>query len=123
ELAREAEHHFLQLAIADGVAERIARRRQVVEVAAARQLDGLERRFGGGAADHDRQVIRRTGGGAELPQLAVEELHQRLAIEQRLRLLEEEGLVGGSAALGDEKEAVLVAVDGIQLDLRRKVAA
>src|SRR4029079_1383954 len=46
---------------------------------------------------------------------------QAAALENRRRLLEEEGLVRRSAALGHEEEAVLVATGRIELELRGEV--
>ncbi len=94
-----------------------------VEGPGAGQLDRLQRQLGRGAADDDRQVVRRAGGGPQQPDLLVEERQQRLGVEQRLGLLEEEGLVGRAAALGDEQELVLVARSGEELDLGGEVGA
>jgi hypothetical protein len=48
---------------------------------------------------------------------------RRDGVQDGLGLLEEIGLVGRAAALGDEQEAVLVAVDGREVDLGRQVRA
>ena len=65
DFAGQLENLFLELDIAEGPRVLVARGRQVVEVAAARELDRLEGGLGGGPADHDRQVVRRAGRGAE----------------------------------------------------------
>src|SRR5512145_2693597 len=52
--------------------------------------------------DHEREVVGRAGRGAEALDLLGDEAPQRLRVQQRLRLLVEEGLVGRAAALGDE---------------------
>ena len=70
-----------------------------------------------------REVVRRAGRGAERAQLLVEEAQQARRVEQRLRLLEQEALVGRAAALGHEQELVRVAVDRVDLDLGRQVGA
>ncbi len=121
--AGELQHLGLEAAVAEGLAAAVALGRQVVEIARAGELDGLEGVFRRGAADDDGEVIGRAGGGAQRADLLVEELDQRFRIEHRLGLLVEEALVGGAAALGDEQELVLVAFLGIELDLRRQVVA
>ena len=98
-------------------------RRQAVEVARARELHGLERELGREPADHEREVVGRAGRGAERADLLGHEAQQRLRVEQRLRLLVEEGLVRRAAALGQEEQVVLVAGLGVDLDLRRQVRA
>ena len=122
-LARDLQHLLLQLQVAERAAARVASRRQRVEVARARELDGLHRELGRHAADDDREVVRRARCGAELARLLVDPLEQRLRVEPRLRLLEQERLVGRPAALRHEQEAVFVARSRIQLDLRRQVVA
>ena len=79
----------------------------VVQVAGRGELGDLERVLGRHPADHDRQVVRRAGRGAERAQLLVEEPGQPLRVQQRLRLLVEERLVGRAAALGHHQELVL----------------
>ena len=49
---------FFEFDVAERAAMRVARCRQVVEVATTRELDGLEGHLRGRAPDHDRQVIR-----------------------------------------------------------------
>ena len=122
-LLRQLHDRGLQLEVADGVAALTAPGGQIVEVAAARQLDGLECELGRRAADDDGEMIGRAGGGAEHAQLLLDEGEQRRRVEQRLGLLEEERLVGRAAALGDEQEMVFVPRDGVELDLRRQVGA
>ena len=96
---------------------------QRVEVARRRELRGLQRELGRRAADHEREVVRRARRGAERAQLLVEPAHQRRRVEQRLRLLEQQALVGRAAALGHEQQLVRVAVDRLDLDLGRQVGA
>src|SRR5690606_11616621 len=116
-------HALLELDVAERAAELVARARQVVERAAARELHGLQRRLGGAAADDDREVVRRAGRGAERADLPLQEGHQRVGLEHGPRLLEQEGLVRRAAALRDDQEAVLVALRRVELDLRRQVGA
>src|SRR5690606_26503131 len=61
----ELEHPPLELDVAEAVAGRRPRGGQAIEVAGRCELGGLERELGGRAADRDRQVVRRAGGGAE----------------------------------------------------------
>ncbi len=113
----------LQLGVADGVAARVAARRQVVEVATGGELHRLHRELRRRAADDDREVVGRTGRRAERLHLLLEEGQEALAAQDRRRLLVEERLVGRAAALGDEEEVVLVAAGGVELELGRQVGA
>src|SRR5579859_774673 len=122
-LARESQHLRLESGVAESLAELAAGSRQRVEIAATRKLHRLERELRRRAADYDREVIGRTGRGAEGADLLVDELHQRLRVQHRLGLLVEERLVGGAAALGDEEQVVLVALVGEEIDLRRQIVA
>jgi hypothetical protein len=84
-------------------------------------LDRLQAGLGRGAADHERQVIGRAGRGPEHLHLLGEELHEARGVQDRLRLLEQEGLVRRAAALGEHQEVVLHPVRGVDVDLRRQV--
>ena len=97
--------------------------RERVEVAGTGQLGQLQRVLGTRTADDDAQVIRRTGGGAERADLLVHPRGEAGRIEERLRLLEQQALVGRTAALGHEQELVRVATNGFDVDLGRKVVA
>ena len=129
----QLEDLLLQLEVPEAVGRHAARRRQVVEVVRGGVLRGLQRELRAGAADHHREVVRRARGGAERADLLVEELQHPLGVQDRLGLLEQEGLVGRAAALGHEEELVLrrgsvldpveTARRGVQLDLRRQVRA
>ena len=108
---REREHLGLERAIAEAAPERVALAGQRVEVARRRELGRLEAELRRRTADDDREVVRRTGGRAEAAQLRLDELHEARRVEQRLRLLEEQALVGRAAALRHEQQLVGVAVD------------
>ena len=121
---------LLELEVAEAVRGHRARRRQVVEVVRRGVLRGLERELRRRAADDDGQVVRRAGGRAERADLLVEELQHPGRVEDRLGLLEQEGLVGRAAALGHEQELVRRALPvlgrcrgRVQLDLRGQVGA
>jgi hypothetical protein len=103
------------------VAEVAAGGGQRIEVAGRGELGGLHRELGRRAADHDRQVVRRAGRGAEGPELLVQEGGEAPGVEEGLRLLEQVALVGRAAALRHEHQLVGVAVDGRDLDLGRQV--
>ena len=103
--------------------EVVARCGQRVEIARRRELRRLERVLGRRSSDDDTEVIRRTRRGAECADLLVDPLGEARRVEQRLGLLEQQALVGRAAALGDEQESVLVAVDRADLDLGRQVGA
>jgi hypothetical protein len=110
-------------AVAEHAAERIARGGQVVERVTARELDRLERVLGRRAADRDGEVIGRARRRADRADLLLEEAHQRLGVEQRLRLLEQERLVRRPAALRDEQQLVRVAGHRVDLHLRGQIGA
>ena len=114
---------LLQLGVAEPVRGGGPRRRQRVQVAGRGVLGGLQRELGAGAADHDGQVIRRAGGGAERADLLLQEPQHGRGAEHRLGLLVEVRLVRRAAALGHEQELVLPARGRVQLDLRGQVAA
>mmetsp|Transcript_66390 Transcript_66390/g.198308 ORF Transcript_66390/g.198308 Transcript_66390/m.198308 type:complete len:237 (-) Transcript_66390:192-902(-) len=107
--------------VAEGAAAGGARRWQRVVVARRRVLDSLERHLCREAADDDGEVVRRARGRAESRNLLRHERRQLFLVEERLGLLEEEGLVRRAAALGHELELVLRAGRREQLDLRRQV--
>jgi hypothetical protein len=94
ELLGEFEDARFEFRIADGVPEVAAFGWQRVEIAGGRQLGGLQRVLGRRTADHDREVVRRARRGPERAQLLVEETHEAVGIEERLRLLEQVALVG-----------------------------
>ena len=126
----ELEDLLLELEVAEAVRGHRARGRQVVEVVRRGVLRGLERELRRRAADDDGQVVRRAGGRAERADLLVEELQHPRRVEDRLGLLEEEGLVRRAAALGHEQELVLRALPvlvrcrrRVELDLRGQVGA
>ena len=120
-IAGEFEDLLLHLQVAEGVRLLRAPRRQAVEIARAGELDRLQVELGRHAADADGEVIRRARRGADCTDLLVEEGQHRLGVEPRRGLLEQEGLVGRAAALGDEQEPVLAALAGVDLDLRRQI--
>ena len=111
------------LQVAEGLAAFVAFGRQVIQIAGGSEFDGFERALGAGAADDKRQVIGRTGGGAEGFHLGHQEFFQTLRIEQGLGFLEQIGLVGAAAAFGNEQEFVFVAFGGIEIDLGGQIAA
>ena len=73
------------------------------------------------AADDDHQVIGGAGGGSQGLHLALDEIRERPGIQNRPRLLIEIALVCRAPALGDEEKVILVALVGIDFDLRREV--
>src|SRR6266700_3581857 len=103
EALRKLQDLRLEIAVAIGLAVFVSGGRQRVEIAAARQLYGLQIHLGRGAADDDRQMIGRAGRGAERAGLLVDEFQERFRVQHRLRLLIEEALVRRAAALGDKE--------------------
>ena len=91
------------------VAERVAVLRTVswkrIEVAAGCKLDRLECQLGGGSADNDCEVIGRASGGTQRQDLLPQERHQPLGGQHGRGRLKEEGLVGRSTTLGNNKNS------------------
>ena len=112
---------LFHLDVAEGVAVGRAMGRQRVEIARGGKLHRLHAELGGGAADHDRQMIGRARRGAEREHLLLQEREQAIFRQHRGRSLEQEALVGGAAALGHEHELVGVITFGVDLALRRHV--
>ena len=128
ERLRQLEHLLLELEVAEPVCGLGSRRREVVEVVRRGVLGGLQRVLRRRAADDHGQVVRRAGRGAERADLLVQELQHPLGVQDRLRLLVEEGLVGRATALGHEQELVRRPVSTVfrrrvELDLRGQVGA
>src|SRR5205085_10314282 len=72
-LLGHGEDALFPITIAEGAASGRAGGGEVIEVAAACELDGFERGLRGGAADHDGEVIRRAGGRADVAELGADE--------------------------------------------------
>ena len=107
--------------VAEGVAVLAALRRQIVEIMRRGELHGLEIELGRRAADDDRKMIGRAGRCPERQDFLAQELDQAIMRQKRGRALEEIGLVGRTAALGDEQEFVSVLALGVDVDLRGKI--
>ena len=120
-LAADLQHLFFPFQVAERAPPFVARSGQVVQVTGRRFLDGRQVRFGRRTADHQREVVRRTGRRTEVHNVRPNEFGQRLLVQQRLGLLVQERLIRRSASLGDEQEAVFVALRRVQVDLRRQV--
>ena len=123
ELMRDLEELGLERGVAEGAAMLVAGRGQRVVVMGRGQLDGLHGRFGGRAADDEREVIRRARGGAERLHLLGQELDEGLRVQDGLGLLVEVALIGRTAALGDEEELELGTLDRGDVDLRGEIGA
>jgi hypothetical protein len=114
---------LLQASVPEPVPGRRTGLRQRVQVARRRVLGGLQRVLGAGAAHHDGQVIGRARGRPERADLLPQEGEHAGLVQNRLRLLVQERLVGRAAALGHEQELVLIPAGSVDLDLGRQVAA
>ena len=127
DIARQLQHLLFHLQVAERVARLAAAGGQRVQPLGGGQLHRLHRGLGRGAADDDRQVVGRAGGGAERLDLGFQEFQQPLGRQDRPRLLEQERLVGAAAALGDEHQGKLVGVvlarGGQDVELHRQVVA
>ncbi len=111
-----------ELDVPEGVAALAALGRQPVEVAGRGELHGLEVQLRRGAADDEGQVVRRAGRRSQRLHFAGHEREQGFGVQDGLGLLEQQGLVGRAAALGDAEQAVFVAADRIEFDLRGQIA-
>src|SRR5690606_1214182 len=90
--ARPLKHPSLQLDVAEAASVAVAGGRQPVEVLGGGELDGLQARLGGGAADDEDKVVRRASGGAEADHFLEEEFLEAARAEQRLGFLIQVGL-------------------------------
>ncbi len=97
--------------------------RQAIVVAGRGQLDGLQRRFRRSPADDKGDVVRRAGGGTEGAHLLDQIVFQLRRGDQRFGFLIEIGFIGGTAAFRHAQEFIFVAVDAVEIDLRRQVGA
>ena len=123
DLLRQLEDLLLQLLVPEAVAGRGALGGQLVEVVRGGVLRGLQRVLGAGAADDDRQVVRRAGGRAERADLLLQERHHGGLVQDRLGLLVEEGLVGEPPPLAMKRNLYAPPSVGVQLDLGGQVGA
>ena len=80
--------------IAEGVSGLRSFGGQVIEIAGRGQLDGFHHHFGGGAADHNRQMIGRAGGGAQSQNFLFQKVDHPVMGEQGGRGLKQEGFIG-----------------------------
>ena len=123
----QLEDLLLELEVAEAVGTHRAGCRQVVEVVRGGILGGLQRILRARPADDDGKVVGRARGRSERADLLVEVGQQPAGVEDRLRLLEEERLVGRASALGHEEELVfggtVLVRRRVDLDLGREVGA
>ena len=121
-LLADLEHLLLPLQVAEAAAALVTRGGQLVEIAGRSLLHGREAHLGRRTADANGQVVGRAGRRTEVEDMGLDEIGQRFLVQQRLGLLVEEGLVGRTAALGNEEEFILHAgVAAVNVDLRREV--
>ena len=120
---RHLQHRLLHLAVAECTPLLGPVGRQIVQLPAARELQGLHGHFRREPADHDGEVIRGARGRADRPDRFLQELEEAAGAHDRRHRLVEKGLVGGPPALGDEQELERIAVIGMQVDLRGQIGA
>ena len=105
------EEFLLEFDISESVAILIALSGEIVVILHRSLLDSGEVGFGRSAADDESDMIGRTSGSAE-----------SLLIKDSLSLLIEISLIGRAATLSHEEELILIALGGMDFDLRREVA-
>ncbi len=123
EVLRFLQQFLFKLHIAERLTVLVAFGRQAIVVAGRGQLDGLQRRFRRSPADDKGDVVRRAGGGTEGAHLLDQIVFQLRRGDQRFGFLIEIGFIGGTAAFRHAQEFIFVAVDAVEIDLRRQVGA
>ena len=123
DLARCFKQFLLQFHVAESMSELIALSGQRVQIFHRCLLHHLEILLGRSTTDHKRNVIRRTRGSAKSLHFLHQERHQSLGIDGSLGLLIEICLVGRAAALCHKQEMILVALTGVDVDLRRQITS
>ena len=116
------EEFLLEFDISESVAILIALSGEIVVILHRSLLDSGEVGFGRSTADDESDMIGRTSGSAESLHLLDKERHESLLIKDSLSLLIEISLIGRTATLSHEEELILIALGGMDFDLRREVA-
>lgn len=116
------EEFLLEFDISESVAILIALSGEIVVILHRGLLDSGEVGFGRSTADDESDMIGRTSGSAESLHLLDKERHESLLIKDSLSLLIEISLIGRAATLSHEEELILIALGGMDFDLRREVA-
>jgi len=109
--------------IPEGLAPGVPFRGKMVKIPGRSLLDCCQRGFRGGAPDNQRQMVRRTGRSAQVPDLFTDKPLEALLVEQCLGLLIKESFVGRSSPLGDKKKFIGIPLFRIDVDLGRQVGA
>ena len=117
------EQLLFELNVAERLAVFVAFRWQRVVVARGSQLHGFQRGFRRGSADNKRDMVRRARRGAEGAHLLNQVIFQLSRGDQRFGFLVEIGFVGRAAAFCHAQEFVLIAVNAVEVNLRRQVGA
>ncbi len=123
QIARLLQQLFFQLDIAERLTVFVTFARQAVVIFGRGEFNGFQRRFRRRAANHERHVVRRAGRGAERAHFLHQISFQLAGREQRFGFLVQIGFVRGAAALGDTQELIFIAVNAVEVDLRRQVGA
>ena len=108
-LTGQLQNRLFHFEIAERLAVFVAVCGQIVEITRAGELDRFQVELGRGAADDDRKMIGRAGGCAERADFLIQKRDHLVFVHDSGCLLKQEGLVGRSAALGDEQEFVGIA--------------
>ena len=122
DIVGSVEELLLEFDISESVAILIALSGEIVVILHRGLLDSGEVGFGRSTADDESDMIGRTSGSAESLHLLDKERHESLLIKDSLSLLIEISLIGRAATLSHEEELILIALGGMDFDLRREVA-
>ncbi len=116
------EEFLLEIDITEGTTCLITCRRQTIVELDGSQFDGEEVLLSRCTANHEGNVIGRTGSCAEALHLLHEERDERtLVLNRGLRHGIEVGLVSRTTTLGDKHELILCTLRSLDVDLGREV--
>ena len=114
---------LLKLDVTECASRLVTGGREAVIIMSGGQLYREKVLLGRGSSDYEGDMIWRAGCGSEALHLGHEERNESSRIlNPGLGLLIEIALVGRAASLGDHQETVLVTLNCLDVDLRRKVA-
>ena len=121
QLLRLFQQFFFQFDITERLAVLVTFGRQAVIVFGGCELDGFQGRLRRGAANDKSDVVRRASRSPEATHFFHQPGFEFARAQQRFGFLIQIGFVRRAAAFGDAQEFVFVAVDAVEINLRRQV--